>query len=299
MPDFDFEELDKAVSGAMGGTESPTREEVTSRENSTTSIPAREVPPAARRSSGRFMDMVHPTSDMRSQRPVSQSATPESVPTPAITPAHESSSTPAPQPFFAENDLSTPAQPLESPFLPDAKVEKRPLGGYGESALSSTNTLELLDEPHDTPAPSEVHTMPDPIDFAETSTLETQPVEPTSAEPTEDVELIPAEPIEPESTLQSNENEDKGLSSSEALAPDLSAIENAPVGPTSITQQYEEKPSEAPQPGAIFDTEAYHQPFAVQPKKKSSALIILWIVVLVVLGAAAGAAFYMFVLPLL
>src|SRR5690606_12423598 len=68
---------------------------------------------------------------------------------------------------------------------------------------------------------------------------------------------------------------------------------------SSIPQQYTEKASSAPESGAIYDTEAYHQPvLAPTQKKSSSVLVFIWILLLVILGAGAGVAFYLFVLPL-
>jgi hypothetical protein len=68
-------------------------------------------------------------------------------------------------------------------------------------------------------------------------------------------------------------------------------------GPTSISQQYKEQPVANQSSGAIFDTETYHKPLTVQPKKRSGALTIVWIILLIILGAGAGVAFYLFVLP--
>ena len=75
-------------------------------------------------------------------------------------------------------------------------------------------------------------------------------------------------------------------------------VEQEPVGPTSITQQYKEQVSTNQESGAIYDTESYHQP-VTKPVKKSGNLAILWIALLVVFGAAAGWAVYTFILPML
>lgn len=287
MTDFDFEELDKAVSGALTNDDNGAGTPVTVNGASAPTAepspvtPAPSLAPAARRSSGRFMDMVHPTSDMRNS--------PSVAPRPTVTSRPEAP--PPTEPVFSEpTPVETPVtpeeKPLESPFLPDAKVEKRPLGGSGEPAPSES-LIDLLEEPEDPllTEPDELrieaHTMPDPIDFA--TQQETEEVKPeVEAEPIPEVEVVEAVP--------------------EVVAEEPSApapTEEVSTGPTSIQQQYEEQPSTTPEPGAMYDTESYHQPLAQPVKKKSGALIILWVLILVVLGAAAGAAFYVYVLPML
>lgn len=70
--------------------------------------------------------------------------------------------------------------------------------------------------------------------------------------------------------------------------------------PTSISQQYQEKPNTGDQhSGAIYDTDSYHKA-VVQPAKKGSGwLWVLWVVLLLAIGAGVGAAIYFFVLPIL
>ncbi|MES2630485.1 MAG: hypothetical protein V4611_00830 [Patescibacteria group bacterium] len=298
MSDIDFDELDRAVNGALGApdtapaadtstpTESPLSSEkpVLNTVERTTLIKSTTTatPPAARRSSGRFMDMVHPSSDMRSKTndaPVVPVQAPAQTAQPLEQPA------PAQEPAWNE--------PLESPFLPDAKVEKRPLGGAANAAvIDSFDFQGLLDEPDEplleAPEPQEriEASFPDPIDFAETTntTVEVEP-EVTETEPAPVIE----EPLVEEATPEK-------IDQIEA-EPEL--IANEPVGPTSITQQYKEQPSSNQESGAIYDTESYHQPVAVPPKKKPGWLVFVWIGLLVVLGAGAGWAVYTFVLPML
>lgn len=200
MSDFDFDEIDRAVSGVIGGDsteesqkpaaaaprEAPAAEAaspvVSEVEKPVLSSPVTRSAPAARRSSGRFMDMVHPSSDMRTRE------TPAVIPAPQPEVASATSQAAAdPQPaapVVAEinNDLAAPIEdPLASPFLPDAKVEKRPLGG-GTPIAADMKLEDLLDEPDDPllgtgkqedllEAPDDPQlsatTMPDPIDFAE------------------------------------------------------------------------------------------------------------------------------------
>lgn len=262
MQDIDFDEIDRAVSSTMGTKPAPA------------SVPVNDAPapaapatdegtPATRRSSGRFMDVFHPSSDMRPAVPERsaprQSETPvrtaEPAPVTPPAPATNDDAWPDPLDFHGFKDESEPEAPaaeeapapLESPFLSDAKVEKRPLGAFSavESAMSAPAT-----EP--TPEPE-------------------APAAPVT-------EPAPEMPVE-------------------APAP----VEEVPSSiPASITQQYKEQPSTTDQPsGAIFDTEAYHQPLAHPTKSKSGLWVVLWIVGLIVVGGGLGAAVYFFVLPVL
>ena len=315
MSDIDFDELDRAVNGALGSNDTPepvsstddtqtsdepatiTRVERTqlspvSHQTTPVSTPA-AVAPAARRSSGRFMDMVHPSSDMRSQDR-GAAVTSKPVVTPEVT-TEEST------PDYVE----TPAwnEPLESPFLPDAKVEKRPLGG-GEATDKTgiTDAFDfqgLLDEPEEelleAPEPQErieATALPDPIDFAAASAVNDD-IEATSFEPEEPVKeepvVVEEAPTEPEAVV-------------EAPQPIVEApqpIVEEPIGPTSITPQYKEQPSSNQESGAMYDTESYHQAVTAPVKKKSGWFTVLWIVLLVIFGAGAGWAVYTYVLPML
>ena len=272
--------------------------------------PAISTAPAARRSSGRFMDMVHPSSDMRSKNAVLTSPVatrPEpSRPQPVRSEATHLQTTPVPQPIVPEPvQPEAPAwnEPLESPFLPDAKVEKRPLGG-GDAAKTEDTSDDIFDfqgllddEPEELllEAPEaqerlEATTMPDPIDFAAASSM-SDPVNATDydVEPTtNDVPFTPPVAVvaEPEVTAVYE-------------APVSRVAPEEPIGPTSITPQYKEQPSSNQETGAMYDTESYHQPVSQPVKKKSGWLTVLWILLLVIIGAGAGFAVFTYVLPML
>lgn len=318
MSDFDFDELDKAVAGALtpDDTASGAPRESHSEESENTteqSAPRRDTPevsgpsepvvtpkpaPAARRGSGRFMDVVHPSSDMRSQ---TSSFTP-----PSRAPKEVKDEPALPLETVSSSDLEfedTLAQPLDSPFLPDAKVEKRPLGAFSEAAASqetlATQELlppfedELLLEAPDDPL-IEAHALPDPIDFAaHASALPTEsedtgtPTVEVQEEVTEEEPVVLEDTVAPEAATPVVEDE----------APKV--VHDEPAGPASISQQYTEKPSSAPSSGAIYDTENYHKPLAPAPKKKSGIWTFIWILLLIILGAGAGVAFYLYILPLL
>jgi len=319
MSDIDFDELDRAVNGALGSNDAltpivstPTVEETPestepatiNRVERTQLSPVSSQPtsvtisiaPAARRSSGRFMDMVHPSSDMRSQdRGAAVTAKP------VVAPAVKEESTP--------EYVESPAwnEPLESPFLPDAKVEKRPLGG-GEAISDKTGITDafdfegLLDEPEEelleAPEPQErleAIASPDPIDFAAATAINDE---------REATSFVVEEPVKEESVdLQQVSVEPEAIVEQpqpvEAITEAPQPVLDEPVGPTSITPQYKEQPSSNQESGAMYDTESYHQAVTAPVKKKSGWFTVLWIVLLVVFGAGAGYTVYTYVLPML
>jgi len=294
MQDIDFDELDRAVSSATGSpAEAPTSDEPTTSDDSVTVKTSAPDPasstPAARRSSGRFMDVVHPSSDMRpetSERPVERS-TPR-PPEPRVEePADRSTDWPDPLDFhgFTGDELdekkeeepkeeapaeqvSAPepeepevAAPLESPFLSGTKVEKRPLGAFSDipeaPAKEPKEAEKTPEEPKLLDAPDE-----------ELLDAETAPEEP----PKEEEKLEePAPTPEPEE----------------------------PTGPTSITQQYKEAPAKEETSGPIYAAEATTLALTHSPKKRSSAAIIIWILALILVGVGGGLAVYFLVLPTL
>jgi len=303
MQDIDFEELDRAVNSVSDGSTASAAEPVVAPEPvsvsepvvATTPLPAAPVSPAAKRSTGRFMDVVHPSSDMRlastertapTPRPEVERPTPP--PSEALTLDSSLSASDLPDPIdflgYNPDPLNTstpgevieepatveePASPLESPFLSNAQVEKRPLGAFSTNEPVSDAPAFALDSESDTPlleAPDAELLLEEEVDAPEISEDEVTAQE---AEPT---------------------------SYTSVSAP----VEDVPQGPTSITQQYKEQSSTEEQPsGAIYDTEAYHQPLAHPVKKKSGILVVVWILGLIIVGAGAGAAVYFFVLPML
>jgi len=319
MSDIDFDELDRAVNGVLGTNDTPTptpstpaasvptQETPIEPQSEATTItrvertqlspvssspkPAASTAPAARRSSGRFMDMVHPSSDMRSRNADAPVAVkPEATPV---------------QPADATDYSQSPAwnEPLESPFLPDAKVEKRPLGG-GEvtnteaaSVVDSFDFQGLLDEPEEelleAPEPQErieATALPDPIDFAAANAVSDE-IEAKSFEVEEEPVKVEETPVE--TTPEIIEPQPQPVA--EAPQP----VVEEPIGPTSITPQYKEQASSNQESGAMYDTESYHQAVTVPLKKKSGWFTVVLILLLVVLGAGGGFAVYTYVLPML
>lgn len=280
MNDIDFDELDRAVSSTL--TPAPASEPVPA-PSTPPVVTTAPVSPAARRG-GRFMDVVHPSSDMKTAssvpaRPVVAPVVSEPAPAPAPTPV---------------NDWP---DPIESPFLADTKVEKRPLGGE----QPTTEPIEASGPVESTEQPEPSVAIPEEAPEAEIVPTVTEPSAPEAVvpvsldEPTAESAVPAAEPApEPEVTLEE--------SAAEPVPHVTEMTQSTPVGdggPTSITQQYTESASSAEPSRPIFDTEAYHQPLAHPQKKKSGLFVVLWILGLIILGAGLGAVMYFFVLPLL
>jgi len=371
MQDIDFDEIDRAVSSvtnANNDTNAPVVDTTATPEIIAVSTPvasasshqeisAHATPSlAARRSSGRFMDVVHPSSDMRPKAPatatfrreevaprpteVSERPTfaaepvvaerPEPTPEPTVE-SVETSTSPAfhwPDPIdLTETAATTPFVPpvvpapivsvpepeptlapepviatvpdiqdkpvvnlddelqssLESPFLSNAKVEKRPLGAFS----FPDSDLPLIDDFSNEPSVPEKATQPESSE---------------STELDEDILMLEADNEDEFEKVEDAEVPEPVVApvAAEPITTPAPVVDTAPVGPTSITQQYKEHPStETQASGAIYDTATYHQPLAHPAKKSSSLLIIAWIVGLIIVGGGIGAAVYFFVLPLL
>lgn len=333
MTELDFDELDKAVNSLM--TESSAGEEPKSDDNTppaptVSSTPTAASSPATRRR-GQFMDVMHPSSNMRQapalvthqavnvtppmvseaitldDTPVADEAfpipSPESTSEQAATEQEETSSTwtepseeTTDKPTVPEEAVETLPEPsanqtstddsLTSPFLPDAKVEKRPLGEpapYAEPVLESKSAdAEPLvgAQDSDTKEPEQPDTSEGDMGAAEPAPLPDELKEDVVA--VEASEVMHEEPVEaPIETPIENE-----------VAPEVTQPING-----SITQQYEEQPSTGELTnGAIYDTDSYHQPLDGKPAKKKSSVLtwILWTIVLLIVGATAGAAWFYF-----
>ncbi len=358
MKEFDFDELDRAVNSALSATpvaapSTPadetaaelSKETVINLDGATTTNalvepvkkpeqtpeglveaakpaqPTSTAPLAARRSSGRFMDMVHSSSDMRTgARPANAAPAPAAslMPLP-LSPlksadTDESNGATYVEPTInetpggpAEEDTEPALVPLESPFLPDAKVEKRPLGGPAVAEPAAVKQAEVTSEA------LPVSDFPDPIDFHTNQTNEPNadtPEEKTVADSVDTAEVaVEGQAIETAEAIISVQE----TAPTETLLDDIAAqkvdaelididaaVEPETYGPpASITQQYKEQPSTATESGAIYDTESYHQPLTPAVKKRSGVWTIGLILLLVIIGAGLGAAFYIYILPML
>lgn len=334
MTDIDFDELDKAVNSLVnpsgaGSTPSPASSvdptpasvaPATSTDTPDAPVPSSvgtTQPLAARRSAGRFMDVVHPSSDMRVTVPPREtSRVGATIAAPAAVAAMPTPTAPTTMPDPLDfGGSSAPADdgtdiaqiaddinkslagdtqaPLESPFLSDAKVEKRPLGAFSASSASAAMASELAGDTELAEKPAEeVPAVDEKVDEKKDEEAESPAATdtPLPAELQDDLLSIEAS----EETAAPKPVEPFAAGAAAATASET------PIGPTSITQQYTESASTGDQPaGNVFDTEAYKKPLAHPKKKKSGWLLVLWILLLLVVGAGAGAAVYFYVLPLL
>ncbi len=367
MKEFDFDELDKAVTSLMGPGQDGNTSSDSSSDTVTTASPVsvqgvqtdaepakaagtvsssdatetvtnpqiikKTVGAMPAKRSGRFMDVVHPSSDMtktsmsttpsREAKPVTpavivdQVAATEQPSIGDLMDAHLAEDKEQEEPSLAVGsdtlpqpdslaDLSSEdpvtstedesksvqepdkqevealvADSVASPFLADAKVEKRPLG----SALPSTGITTQSAMP-----------APDTVDMAVTP-------EPLQAELNQDVLAIEADnshedsPKEeadstPESTNDKPQEGIKSPQSPSALTPDHMLAASA--AGASIAQQYKQQESTGDQHHeALYDTAVKDaQALAHPAKKKSGWLVVLWVVLLIALGVGGAVALY-------
>jgi hypothetical protein len=157
--------------------------------------------------------------------------------------------------------------PLESPFLSDAKVEKRPLNpGASNNALQET--------------PSESDTESDSEEDAQDGDRSVAPQPPT----------VPAELSKDLVEIEAGE-----LDANKPNSPSDTATQSpVPVGASSIAQQYREESSSGDQShAAIFDSSEFQPVLAHPAKQKSGWLWVIWVLLLLALGAGGAVALYL------
>jgi hypothetical protein len=361
MKDLDFDELDQAVSSVLGKDQDTSKDEPAPKAADKSSDDAKAAEPTAvaikpepivekpadptpavapavspaQKRRGQFLDMVHPSADMRSRStpssgssrpklaPVSNNVVPDEPAKPAAkpveTPAVAVSTTPEPALTIPEPEKATPepadsvkaedAKPADSakditwpdpldvmsssdsktdeepetekspeptatpsegsqtPFVTDAKVDKRPLGAFG--AAESSTPAEETPAAESGPVATDIDAQKPP----ETTPPELQP-DVVAVEAAADREFAGEGPIE-----------QRGDDKQETPAQEKSGLSQ------SIPQQYK-TPTEAPDqtPHPVFDTQEYHQPLlpATSQKKGRSWLVVLIIVLLLAVGAGLG-----------
>lgn len=326
--------------------------------------------PLARRRAGRFMDFVHPSSDMRTapntaksnvtkefSRPIKSTNLDMTTVAPTASVSQEKikdTSKVAPlglEPaFVAAFDTPAPTEPVspepvatlfreavapryqphrerdapalrqspvvsepvqlsdaiaaqESPFVTDAQVHKRPLGG-------SQKTTQAPDE-SDKQLPPEQNGQTDDIqekirqiesmDFSTALKNEAYLATPSPEVPKSDILNKPSSVSTEDPMPAVSASEPSVQRSSERLAqntasktPDSSASQSMASGlsgPTSITRQYKTEPrvASADDTSPIFDPESYHQPLEHEPKHKSGWGLVIGILLLIVVGGAIAA----------
>ena len=339
--------------------------------------PSHSISPlVSRRSGGRFMDVVPPSTDMRTvlsapdrvsrlgsdldlSEPVSQITVSQNIePKPVLEPKPvieepTKDSWPDPIEFNNTAELNKTAAPnivvfnpedededddinrinddidktlnqmpevQESPFLTGAKVEKRPLNafmaeslntalsGVVEDTVPKATDVEVVIEKTtgdgqndnnsgqndmDAPLPAELqgdllsiesgNAVSDPDPAPEPAFV------PISTPVQAPVQVAQQPPIASQPPIQTS-----------AVNTVANRVNPATDGPTSISQQYQERPNTGDQnSGSIYDTDSYHKAIVKPAKKVASWLWVVWILLLLVVGSGVGAAIYFFVLPLL
>ena len=312
-----------------------THQPVVSAESKTEELTT-ATPAARRQSSGRFMDVVHPSSDMRTttgpelivpERPSTKPVVdlpPLRAATPANPPTEGTSSK------ALEASQQEISELLGSPFLPDAKVSKRPLGGEAPTGgvvedipplqaitnekVDSNNTATAGQQTEETarelaeklPEVNEKIEDEKPINSEQTeaddgSGDEQRPLNPDGFKdekpmPEEDAALQKIEATE------DDDKEDR-KNVNEATSETIRAIESGDTEKLavhgSIPQQYKEKTNseehEKSDDGGIYDVNNYHQPLEHPAKHKSGwGTVVLIVVIILIFVALAAAAYFIF-----
>lgn len=174
------------------------------------------------------------------------------------------------------DDVTLQDTPLTTPFIVDAKVEKRPLGANStEHVVADSAAFELSGNNDDAVSSASE------LDEDRTPDIELPKELDADIASIESTNVVPATPVSPAA----------------GRATPTVPVETIVPGGGSIPQQYTEQKSTGDQTnGSIYDTANYHQPIdAVAPKKKSSSLKwVIWVLVLLIIGAIAGAAYFYF-----
>lgn len=280
------------------------------------------------RRGGRFMDVVHPSSDMKTStgataRQVSRNAaTIEPIEsTVAATDIDELNA------LLTESNDATQPDTSTTPFLTDTKVEKRPLGGArSETSVSDEEdhvseptardsevtevTVQNITPKRDTSvkpqedefpkAPMPAELTPDLLSIesgdSENETATPTPVAVTNITPRPEVKVQQKtsddveQPMRPIASVRPEEPRNE---IENTTTPTDNIKRTASVGPIAIEQQYSPQPSTSPaESGSIYDTDSYHQPLAHPEKKKSGWMWVVWVFLLLILGAGGGAIAY-------
>ncbi|HTK39519.1 MAG TPA: hypothetical protein VL362_01505 [Patescibacteria group bacterium] len=276
--------------------------------------------PLATKRRGQFMDMKHPSADMKtgsvaSATPSRQGVTLAPLSQLAVTPSESTDSfeqasvsneavdvshldgvdttMPESAPEQTEDDtnvLDDNESAPTSPFLPDAKVEKRPLGapfGLEDTAEESEDvSASAPDTASDSTTsdastnqaalPQELHPSVLEVEADTTADTQDQAASTPAATDTESTKAVEATPAVEDKTPVSS---------------------SAHTGPTSIPPQYTTKKQsddsdDAPQT-SLYDNAVEH-PALSEHKKPSHWLVAIIVIIMLLLGAAGGAVLYLY-----
>lgn len=216
-------------------------------------------PAVQRPATGRFMDVVHPSSAMRGATALDT--------TPPIRAA-------SPQVATAETAQIASDVPL-TPFLPDAKVEKRPLGGSG-----------AVPSPFDD-SPTDVVPQASDPKVEETTSINSEPLQNQNKDDLQPV--LDASTYEQEGTAESAEI--AAVESTE-VAPEAAVPKSGSIASVESGDTEHLKNPQTDQQGAIYDVENQPQALAHPTKQKSGWGTVVVIVIIIIIAAAVGAAAY-------
>lgn len=292
------------------------------------STPAVPVAPAVPRpTSGRFMDVVHPSSDMKTSLTAPSLVVPErDVPTitpsevafdsaEPVTPVLELSSITAPvlEPVAPTVESIAPVVPPVTedvppltPFLPDAKekIEKRPLGvvSFAESPLA-----EVI-EPAQAPVEPILPVVPPAVEEENLTVDETQPIngefDKSASENTrgEDQRIV-----EPTSVIIPTTADEKlalSLESTEVIGADavveseqqesVQAVESGDTGHLSVgtSQPQPVTDTSDDKTGDVFDVKNNNHQSIYPVKQKSGWLTVMIVILVIILCVGIAAAAY-------
>lgn len=332
MKDLDYDELDKAVNSLIGGNSSNSNtnnqsrhddvKKTTTSQSTVRTLASSASPLVAKRSTGQFMDVVHPSSNMRPSLPL-------------IMPERK---------IGPKTVASMPAKLVDNPVIKSASAMPTPTtvnNSWPDPIDYHANNHNNQPAPQDDADGDDIdkisddinktlgHTPEDPSEspFISGAKVDKRPLGAFSTESSSTTdEPSPSEtPSDQSNHNDNNESIDHAdnplpaelqsdllsIESSSVTSPVDASISTASTSPSvnvpvnnqladngSISKQYQEQPSSGDQnTGAIYDTDAYHKTLLLPAKTKSDWMWVLWIFILLIIGAAAGAAVYFFVLP--
>ena len=307
-------------------------------EPSSTLEPRTAVVRPSQQRRGQFMDVFHASSDMKQR--VNRAAEPidpvgsradqmvkqdEVLPgsqkvsheAPVLAPIEDDTSTTVPRASDADtsevpdatalepSELPEANLPITTPFLPDAKVKKRPLGAASQSSAFPDEASAPAHVDLQLAAPVPQEHVPDEfqgdvmaIELAGTPEADLLPDEPAQ-QPTAVVEEAPEEvgatPTPAETAgapaLPVEEHDDTPDTTVSDQPVIVSQPQPVTEGPD-IATTTPEAPLSEDGTGAIYDTTEYHAPVA-HPAKQSNWRWVILIIVVIVIGAAGGAVLYL------
>lgn len=287
---------------------------------------AQSAPPVLKRQTGRYMDVMRPSASMRAasmQAPSPARLSHTSMDIAPTSDVEQPESTTETEEYSSVTEVfdetsviedegleqamaeqlaqePTPATPMESPFLTDVEVDKRPLG-----ATPAGDTAPDEDFSFNQP-------VPDP-DFTQDLEDTAEPAAPAVIVPPElssevlalESDALPASEVPEQTANEEEQIVEATVENSETLdvpevSPDVETARTnetpaAAVSSGDIVPQYAAQSADAPEPSAIFEAQSETPKQLEHPAtKKSGWLVFVWILILALVGAGGGVAAWYF-----